>query len=62
MRSGDYSNVSDYVRDLIRHDRERQEALVQALIDGENSGISSRSVSEIAADAKAKLPDGDVSA
>ncbi len=58
VRSGDYANASDYMRDLIRHDRERQEALVQALIEGENSGISSRSVADIVADTKAKLRNG----
>jgi antitoxin ParD1/3/4 len=62
VRSGDYANVSDYVRDLIRHDRERQEVLVQALIEGEKSGTSSRSVKEILADTKAKLRNGEVRA
>ena len=60
VRSGDYANVSDYVRDLIRHDRERQDALVKALIEGEKSGISSRSVKEILADTKAKLRNGEI--
>jgi len=34
-RDGQYSNVSDYVRDLIRRDHNRQTAMaeVQALID-----------------------------
>ena len=60
VRSGDYANVSDYVRDLIRHDRERQDALVKALVEGEQSGISSRSVKEILADTKAKLRNGEI--
>jgi antitoxin ParD1/3/4 len=60
VRSGDYANVSDYVRDLIRHDRERQDALVKALIEGEESGISSRSVKEILADTKANLRNGEI--
>ncbi|MCR8548972.1 type II toxin-antitoxin system ParD family antitoxin [Salipiger sp. P9] len=34
-RDGRYSNVSDYVRDLIRRDQSRQQAVeeIQALID-----------------------------
>ncbi|WP_308720806.1 type II toxin-antitoxin system ParD family antitoxin [Komagataeibacter xylinus] len=41
--SGQYASVSDYVRDLIRRDQ----ALVDALIKGERSGISKRSVPDI---------------
>ena len=50
VRTGHYSNVSDYVRDLIRRDQEYQDqrqALIQALIVGEESGVSNRSVEEI---------------
>lgn len=39
--NGQYSGVSDYIRDLIRRDQDskaRREALVQALIEGEESG------------------------
>ncbi len=34
-RDGRYSNVSDYMRDLIRRDQERREAIaeIQALVD-----------------------------
>lgn len=42
-KSGRYSNASDYVRDLIRHDQERrtQIAQMQHLIDeGLESGIA----------------------
>lgn len=45
-----YSNASDYVRDLIRRDQEYQdkrEALVKALIAGEQSGIATRSLETI---------------
>ncbi len=59
VRSGQYANASDYVLDLVRHDQERREALVQALIEGEESGISRRTVREIIADAKSKLGNGD---
>lgn len=43
VEGGDYASASDYVRDLIRKDREfrdKREALIQALIEGEESGIS----------------------
>ena len=39
--NGQYSGVSDYIRDLVRQDqsrKDRREALVQALIEGEESG------------------------
>lgn len=50
--SGKYASVSDYVRDLIRRDQEtadRRLALVNALIEGEQSGISKRKVTDILA-------------
>jgi antitoxin ParD1/3/4 len=50
IKKGDYSNTSDYVRDLIRRDqrmREQAEILSRALEEGENSGISGSSVDEI---------------
>ncbi len=48
--SGDYANSSDYVRDLIRKDKARREAM--AAFDAEiqkglDSGWSSRSLEEI---------------
>ncbi|MDZ7736320.1 MAG: type II toxin-antitoxin system ParD family antitoxin [Gammaproteobacteria bacterium] len=45
VTSGQYSNASDYVRDLIRRDQEykdKREALVKALEAGEHSGVSQR--------------------
>ena len=50
VESGDYNNDSEYIRDLIRKDAEyknKLEALRSALIAGENSGISTRSMSVI---------------
>lgn len=38
VASGRYANASDYIRDLIRRDNAKREALVQALIEGEESG------------------------
>lgn len=60
VKSGRYANASDYVRDLIRRDQETRDVLVRALIEGENSGVSRRSVREIAAAAKSKLKHGKV--
>jgi antitoxin ParD1/3/4 len=60
VKSGRYANASDYVRDLIRRDQERREALVKALIEGEKSGTSKRSVRAIAAAARSKLENGDL--
>ena len=50
VRTGHYSNASDYVRDLIRRDqeyRDKREVLVKALIEGEKSGVSGKDVNEI---------------
>lgn len=46
-QSGRYGNVSDYMRDLIRRDQDHRYAIVEALIAGENSGESNRSVADI---------------
>ena len=56
--SGRYASVSDYVRDLIRRDQaqaDAHQALVAALIAGENSGVSKRRIPEILAAVKAEL-------
>lgn len=48
--SGRYGNASDYVRDLIRRDQERQEKIAefQRLVDeGRASGIGTRTLNEI---------------
>ncbi len=53
--TGRYSNASDYVRDLIRRDQEREAkiAAMQKLIDEAiESGESERSVEEIFEDAR----------
>lgn len=57
VKTGHYSNASDYVRDLIRRDQDYQdqrEALVQALIAGEASGVSKRTLEEIWREVKAR--------
>ena len=53
VKGGKYANTSDYIRDLIRHDQDRQDkrkALIGALIEGEDSGVSTRSVPDILED------------
>jgi len=42
--NGQFSGVSDYIRDLVRRDQSRKdyrETLIQALIEGEESGPAS---------------------
>jgi antitoxin ParD1/3/4 len=60
IRSGQYANASDYIRDLIRDDRERRVRLVRALVEGEESGLSRRSVRDIIAEAKSTVGDGQI--
>jgi antitoxin ParD1/3/4 len=63
---GRYSNVSDYVRDLIRRDKERTAVIAElrALIDdGIASGVSDLSMDEIFEEAmrqvgQTQLPNG----
>ena len=53
--TGRYSNVSDYMRDLIRRDQEREHklaALRRSVDEAEASGISDRSIEEIMAEAR----------
>lgn len=55
---GRYSNVSDYVRDLIRKDQERADkiAAMKRHVDaGLASGVSTRSMDEILDLARAKV-------
>ena len=55
VQAGQYANASDYIRDLIRHDQRHRDALELALIEGEKSGFSDRSVMDIAHSAKRRL-------
>ena len=61
VETGDYASASDYVRDLIRKDREfrdKREALIQALIEGEESGISEpQSLEDFLAEMRVKHAD-----
>jgi antitoxin ParD1/3/4 len=50
VASGDYTNDSEYFRDLIRRDQEQSakfRALKAAIAEGQESGASERSVDEI---------------
>jgi antitoxin ParD1/3/4 len=58
VAGGDYANASDYIRDLIRHDQRERDAIRLALIEGESSGPSRRSVTDIARQAKRRLKRG----
>ena len=54
-RTGRYSNASDYIRDLIRKDRERSEkitALQRLVAEGLASGPGSRSMDDLLSVAK----------
>jgi len=55
---GEYANASDYIRDLIRHDQRERDALRLALVEGEKSGRSRRTVTEIAGRTKRRLKRG----
>jgi antitoxin ParD1/3/4 len=51
VRSGEYHNESEYIRDLIRRDEERlrsEEMLLRDLRAAEKSGVSTRSLGDIA--------------
>ena len=64
-KDGRYSNSSDYVRDLIRREQIKAEKIanMQRLVDEAlTSGISSRTMEDIRADAKARLAARDAAA
>ncbi len=55
--AGRYGNDSEYFRDLIRHDQEKQaklDALRAAVDAGRNSGISDSSMDDILREARAE--------
>jgi antitoxin ParD1/3/4 len=55
VEAGEYANASDYIRDLIRHDQRERDAVRLALIEGEKSGRSARTVTDIARQTKRRL-------
>jgi antitoxin ParD1/3/4 len=58
VKGGKYANASDYIRDLIRHDQERGQALQTAIREGLESGRSPRKAETVMAAAKARLRHG----
>ena len=55
---GDFTNDSEYFRDLVRRDQERNAKLEQlraALLEGEQSGLSNRTPKEIREVARERL-------
>ncbi len=55
ITSGQYGNDSEYVRDLIRRDQEKNaqfRALKEAIQDGLQSGVSDKTVKEVWAEAE----------
>ncbi|MDT8321101.1 MAG: type II toxin-antitoxin system ParD family antitoxin [Xanthomonadales bacterium] len=54
VASGDYTNDSEYFRDLIRRDQEKASALKAAIDEGLSSGPSNRSLDAIWAAAEAR--------
>ena len=61
-KTGRYSNVSDYVRDLIRRDQARADevsAMQDFVTEALDSGISERSMREVLAEARRRAGMGD---
>ena len=60
IKAGRYGNDSEYFRDLIRKDQNREDsldALRALLVEGEISGIGDRSITEIWDEVEARRPD-----
>lgn len=54
VSNGDFTNDSEYLRDLIRREQEKERALKAAIHEGLASGPSTRTLDEIWADAEAR--------
>ncbi|MBF0168281.1 MAG: type II toxin-antitoxin system ParD family antitoxin [Alphaproteobacteria bacterium] len=55
VKGGVYANASDYIRDLIRHDQQRNQALKAAIAEGLASGRSTKKAGDVMKAAKARL-------
>jgi len=58
VRDGDFNNVSEYFRDLVRRDleyREKYTALKQAIQAGIDSGVSDKTIDDAWAEARARF-------
>lgn len=51
VSDGKYTNASEYVRDLIRRDQDR-DMLIKALADGAENGVGERTLETIIAEAR----------
>ena len=58
VSSGHFANASDYIRDLIRHNQSEKEVIRMALIEGEMSGESSLTVTDIINEQKQIIANG----
>ena len=64
-RTGEYASVSDYLRDLIRRDRERREKeltiddLRGIIADAKAGGLGARSLDDIFAEARRRALPGE---
>ncbi len=54
VANGDYTNDSEYFRDLIRRDQEKERALKAAIEEGLASGPGTRSIDDIWTEAEAR--------
>ena len=54
INAGGFTNDSEYFRDLIRRDQEKERALKAAIDEGLASGPSTRSIEDIWAEAEAR--------
>ena len=58
VAAGGFTNDSEYIRDLIRRDRERSAGYLEleaAIREGIDSGVSGRTVTEIMEEVEARL-------
>jgi len=58
IAAGEYTNDSEYIRDLVRRDQEENAkfmALKQAIQEGLNSGVSDKSVTDIMEEVESRL-------
>ena len=58
VKDGDFNNVSEYFRDLVRRDVEmkhKYDALKQAIQDGIDSGVSDQTIDDIWDEAEREL-------
>ena len=57
ISSGDFTNDSEYIRDLLRRDQDQKSKLIvlkEAIQEGLDSGASDRTVSDVWAEAEAR--------